>query len=99
MLNIGNLVTKGTVDSAVGSAAAKINRGMRQAYQISNWLTDIDDSDLTGLGYTSDDITALRAAITSMSTLHSIYVGDATLDPAVDFRTTIRTVLGINDTD
>ena len=97
MLNIGNAVTKSTIDNVVGTLAARLNTSMNKSRQVVNWLADIQDSDLEGLGYTADDITGLRAAIGSMGTLHDIYVGDATLDPAVDFRTTIRKIAGLGD--
>jgi hypothetical protein len=95
MLNAGVPVTKQTVDSFFGGIAVRLARIMDDAEQANAWLSEIADSDLTGLGYTADDIAALKDAAYAFGIVAQIYTGSANLPTATDFRVGIRKLAGL----
>lgn len=97
MLNVGSTVTKAALDSFMAKTAAGVIADMRRGDRLNTWIDSVSDGDLEALGYVTDDITAIRAAADALGTLRSIFVGEATLDPAVDFRATIRKLSGLDD--
>ena len=94
MLNVGNPVTKQTVDNVFGGIAVRFADLMVDAEQASTWLAGIVDGDLTALGYQTDDITALRDAAYAYGVLTQAYSGQTAISPATDFRVAIRKLAG-----
>lgn len=97
MLNIGSAVTKVSLDNFMSKTATGIIANMRRGDRLDTWVDSVSDGDLEALGYVTDDITAIRAAATALGTLHDVFLGDATVDPAVDFRAIIRTLADLED--
>jgi hypothetical protein len=95
MLTAGNPVTKQTVDNVFGSLAVALARIEMAADQVNVWLTSASDGDLTGFGYTTDDIAALRACASSAALLAQIYAGAVNLPTATDFKTSIQLLAGL----
>jgi hypothetical protein len=94
MLNVGVPVTKTSVDNAFGGIAVRFADLMADAEQANVWLAGIADADLTALGYSDDDITALKDAAYAYGVLAQVYTGAVAVDPATDFRVSIRKLAG-----
>ena len=95
MLTAGNPVTKQTVDMAFGGLAVQLAQMELGAERANAWLASASDGDLTGLGYTTEDIAALRACAVAAGLLAQVYAGDVALPDAVDFKTDIQTLAGL----
>lgn len=95
MLNAGVPVTKQTVDSFFGGIAVRLAKVMDDAEQANVWLAGVTDPDLTGLGYTTDDISALKDAAYACGVVAQVYTGAANLPNATDFRVGIRKLAGL----
>lgn len=95
MPNAGNPVTKQTVDLFFGDAAVRFGTLMADAEKANVWLAGVEDAYLNGLGYGDDDVAALRDAAYAFGRLSQIYTGQATVDPATDFRVSIRKMAGL----
>jgi hypothetical protein len=65
------------------------------AERANGWLASASDGDLTGLGYTTDDITALRACAVAAALLTQVYIGAVNLPAPVDFKAAIQTMAGL----
>ena len=95
MLNVGVPVTKPSVDAFFGGVATRLHHVMDDAATANAWLAGISDQDLTGLGYTADDINALKDAAYAFGVVSQIYTGVTNLPNATDFRVGIRKLAGL----
>jgi hypothetical protein len=92
---IGYPKNKDSVDNLVGELAQSINRNFRRSAQLKTELDSFTDTQLTNLGYSAGEVTALRAFATDMAQLNNIYTGAAALVTPKDFRPSLRPVWGI----
>lgn len=92
---IGYPKDKTSIDALLGDVAQSVNRSFRRAIELGGELTAYTDAQLTGVGYTTGEVTTLRAMVTDMTQLNSIYTGAATLGSVKDFRTNIRPLWGV----
>jgi len=95
MINAGVPVTKQTVDAFFGGVAVRLAQVMDDAAEANAWLAGVSDQDLTGLGYTADDIVALKDAAYACGIVAQLYTGAANLPNATDFRVGIRKLAGL----
>lgn len=95
MLTAGNPVTKQTVDQAFGGLANKLSEMELGAARANGWLASASDADLTGFGYSSDDIAALRACAVAAELLAQIYQGSVNLADPFDFKSAIQALAGL----
>ena len=95
MLNVGMPVTKQTIDAFFGNLAIRLAQVMDDAERASSWLAAVTDFDLEGLGYTVGDVTALRDAGYAYGVVAQVYSGQVAVDPATDFRVSIRKLSGL----
>ena len=95
MLNAGNPVTKQTIDRAFGGLALQLSQMELGAEMANAWLASASDGDLTGFGYSSEDITALRACAVAAGLLAQVYSGAVNLPDPVDFKAAIQALVGL----
>ncbi len=93
-MSIGLQPSKASIDSETGALARDITNLLRRAAGYKTYLAQLQDSDLTALGYTSTDIANLRATFDDLNQLHDISIGAATLTVAKDFRSYARWLYG-----
>jgi hypothetical protein len=88
----------------IASGAAQICKTLRdnlfQAQGFQNWLTDQTDAELTGIGFTEDQITTLRAAFADLAALGGLVYGQAVptsygITGTYDFSKNIKQVSGV----
>lgn len=92
---IGYPKDKSAVDNLIGELAQSINRNFRRSSQLKTELDSFTDTQLTNLGYSAGEVTALRAFATDMAQLNNIYTGAANLASAKDFRPSLRPIWGV----
>ena len=95
MLNAGIPITKPAVDSFFGGLAVRLAQAMTDAARANVWLAGMSDNDLTALGYTAEDITALKDAAYAFGVVANLYTGASNLPTATDFRVGIRKLAGL----
>ena len=95
MSNVGIPITKQTVDTFFGDVAVRFAALMSDAEQANTWLSGVEDAYLQGLGYSTDDITALHDAAYAYGVLAQAYSGQVAISPATDFRVSIRKLAGL----
>jgi hypothetical protein len=95
MINAGVPVTKGVVDDVFGGLATAFDDLMADAAQANAWLAGMSDGDLTALGYTTDDIAALKDAAYAYGVVSQLYSGQINLSNATDFRVSVRKLGGL----
>jgi hypothetical protein len=86
---------KNSVDNVVGELAQNINRNFRRAVQLKTELDSFTDQQLTGAGYTTGEVTALRTFAADLVQLNNIYTGAAALGSVKDFRVSLRPMWGV----
>ena len=87
-MSVGYPITKATLDNSVGQEVATLWNALAAASTRNTWLNDSSHSDanlLTPLGYTSSEITTLRAAFADLNKLWQISHSANTQSPASDF--------------
>lgn len=94
-MTIGYPKNKESIDGMLGEIAQNLNRDFRRGVQLANELTAYSDAQLTGAGYTTGEVTTLRAFVTDINQLNSIYTGVVNLGAAKDFRTNLRALWGV----
>lgn len=79
-------LTRQVVDEVCGAAAQALNVAFTDVLEAQAFLDVQDDAILAGLGYAPDEIATLRSALGDLAALRAVYVGDAEVTPARDFR-------------
>jgi hypothetical protein len=95
-LSVGFTVAKTDVDQQAANIALQVKRALEAAHDWKAWLDDTTHSDtyLTGLGYTSAEVTTLRAAFTDLDKLYQIAHALATQAATNDFFFNAKLLLG-----
>lgn len=94
-MGVGFPVAKTDIDTTLGSVALQLRNSIAQVTVIQAKVAALTDADLTGLGYSTADITLLRAAVADLYTIQQIAYGLAAQTSTYDFRTNISQVTGI----
>lgn len=94
-MTIGYPKNKDSIDSLIGELAVSINRNFRRGSQLKTELDAYTDQQLVNAGYTAGEVAVLRSMMTAIDQMRSIYVGNATLPTATDFRPSLRPLWGV----
>lgn len=94
-MSAGYAKDKQAVDSLVGELATTLNRTFRRIVQFNAELAIFSDAQLTAAGYSTGEITSLRAFAADAVQLEGIYRGGSTLGTAKDFRVSFRPLWGV----
>lgn len=95
-MSVGKVVGKADYDTNSGSLAAQINEWAQDVVNLSSNLQTMSESDLTNLGYSSEEVTLLRTCVNDMFRLAEVYYGHTELTPAYDFRQFLNRISGLN---
>lgn len=82
---VGYPLNKAVIDARLGYLTVTLRDILDDWATLKAQTDSLQDSDLTGLGYSAGDITAIRGIAAAMSTLRSVAHGQATQSPASDF--------------
>lgn len=97
---IGYPVTKTDLDNTMGRLVLAVRDALYDAANFkTRWLDDStlgNDTVLTNLGYSSGEITTIRAAFTALNNLNNISHAQGTQASANDFFFDAKKLLGIN---
>lgn len=94
-MSVGYPKNQASIDGVVGELALSIDRNFRRAVQLKTELDAYTDAQLTGVGYTTTEVAALRALVSDLNQLNNIYTGAAALANAKDFRPSLRAMWGV----
>lgn len=94
-MSIGFAVTKQAIDNALGALAVQGRQFTIQGQIVVNSFSEIQDADLTTLGYSADDIAAARAFMGDVTTLIGVINGTATVATAKNFLDSSKPLTGI----
>lgn len=76
-MSVGRGVTKNDIDQRMASVVEQVWNSLNIANQASLWLANTNiipnDTFLTNLGYTSGEVTLLRAAINDLGSANGLY--------------------------
>lgn len=95
--NVGNPVTKFSVDSTSGNLSRGVELWSAQVLEFKAWLDAMPDADLEAppFGYSSDDVALLKSAFNDLSQLANAYKGLAEITPARDLGVFSRRLAGL----
>jgi hypothetical protein len=90
---------KADVDNMAGGIARDLDLVMERVGRMAAWLATQSDAQLTALGYSAADITALKNCYTdnqvSLGRLRTIYLGSTALASAQNFKAGVLPLAGI----
>ena len=92
---VGLPTNKLDVDSKTGSIAVRLRDLMQEIQYTAAWIAGQTDQDLINLGYTQAEVNTLKSAMSDLDQLRTIFVGNATLGTAKDFRTFAKRLCGL----
>lgn len=82
---IGYPIDKATLNNRVGGIVVQLREVLADAVQIDEWLADQQDADIEALGFTTEDVTLVRASFVDLAKLARIAHGQDTQPAASDF--------------
>lgn len=97
--NTGYPVTKTDLDNTMGRLVVSLRNDLIAVASLKTQLDDstlLNDTNLALLGYTSGDITLIRASFTDLTKLWDISRAAATQSPANDFWFNAKHLAGLN---
>jgi hypothetical protein len=96
-MTVGFSQTRDDVNNRAGQLATQLRDDLARCVQFKAWLDDAATTDayLTGLGYTSGEITTLRASFVDLAKLADIAHAQATQSPANDFFFNAKHLCGV----
>jgi hypothetical protein len=96
-MTVGFTQTKDDVNNRAGQLAVGLRDTLAECVQFKAWLDDAATTDafLSGLGFSSGEITLLRASFTDLAKLSDISHAAATQSPANDFWFNARHLTGV----
>jgi hypothetical protein len=95
-MSVGLPVGKADIDQKVGGLALQLRDLILEVGPLKQRLDAMTDADLTSLGYTTADVTLLRAAMVDLFQIQQVALGLASQPTAYDFRTNTAQLMGIN---
>lgn len=84
-MSVGFSADKAAIDQRAGSLTYQLRETFNQVQTVKAWLDSKLDSDLTALGYSSAEVTTLRAAFTDLDNLRKVAHAQGTQAAANDF--------------
>jgi hypothetical protein len=94
-MSVGLPVTKDEIDSRAGDIARQFQRLFGDVVTMQQYLLATPNPDLIELGYTDQDVAALKTAFTDLMLLAGIWVGDEALAAPKDFRVFVQQLWGV----
>jgi hypothetical protein len=94
-MTVGYPLNKATLDSRLGYLTVTLRNTLDQWVTLKAQADSLLDSDLTTLGYSAADITAIRGIAASMAQLRLVANGLATQSPASNFFFYANKVTGV----
>lgn len=94
-MSVGLPVTKNEIDTRAGDIARAFQKQFEDVATMQSYLLATPDADLVALGFTSDEVAALKTAFTDLAQLGQIWIGAEALPTAKDFRTFVRRLWGV----
>jgi len=94
-MSVGLPVTKDELDQRSGDLARSFQNNFQDTATLQSYLDATDQATLEALGYTPDDVAALKTAISDLSQLGRIWAGAEALAAPKDFRTFVRRLWGV----
>jgi hypothetical protein len=94
-MSVGIPVAKADVDNRAGGLAVQLRNDLAQCVSFKAWLDSVSDGFLTGLGYTSGEITTLRGSFVDLNKLSNIAHALDTQTPASDFFFNAKLLTGV----
>jgi hypothetical protein len=94
-MSVGLPVGKSDIDNRIGRLALQLRELIYQVPMLKERLDAMTDTELTALGYSTADVTLLRASMVDLALIQQIALGQATLATAYDFRTNTVQTMGI----
>lgn len=95
-MSVGFPTTKNDIDGQAGRLGLALRDGFRQVNDMKVYLDSLQDSDLTGLGYSAGEVTILRAAVTDLYNLGRVANAQQAQAAANDFFFNARKLLGFH---
>jgi hypothetical protein len=92
---VGNPALRQDVDNRAGGLAVQLRNDLYACQQFKLWLDSVNDAFLTSLGYSTADITTLRASFVDLTKLHDIAHAAATQSAASDFFFNAKNLFGV----
>ena len=92
---VGYPKDKNTIDNTIGALALAASQVFRRAVQLKTELDVYTDVQLEGKGYTTGEVTQIRAMAADLVQLNGIFTGAATLGTVKDFRASLRFFFGV----
>lgn len=80
-----NTPNKGALDSRIGQVTTSLRDSMRAVTDLWNELSTLGSDQLVAIGYTTEDVAALAAALGAISQLATAYEGGAYAGPTLPF--------------
>lgn len=94
-MSVGLPVTKEEIDTRAGDIARTFQRMFDDVAVMKTYLDATVEADLIALGYTANEVAVLKTAWADLAQLATIWVGDAALPAAKDFRQFVRQLWGV----
>lgn len=92
---VGFPIGKAEIDGTLGQISVQLRDSISRVPVLVGNVGALADADLQGLGYSSADITLLRAACADLQLIHDIAFGVSALPAVYDFRQNISKVTGL----
>lgn len=94
-MSVGLPVTKDELDTRSGDLARQFQRSFGDVVTLQSYLAATPNADLEALGYTPDEVATLKTALADLTQLGTLWIGEAALPAAKDFRVFVRRLWGV----
>lgn len=94
-MSVGMEVTKSEIDTRAGDLARTFQRAFGDVVTMQSYLVSTPNADLEALGYTPEDVAALKTAFADLQQLGEIWIGAIALEAPKDFRTFVSRLWGV----
>lgn len=87
--------SKSDIDARLGGLVVTLRDTLEACVRADVWLDSQTDADLTGKGYTADEVTIIRAAFNALVVLRNVANAQATVPAADDLLFHARKLTGL----
>lgn len=98
-MSLGFTIGKADIDNKAGSLVVDVRNALDRCKQFCDLLNNTNiipnDAFLTGLGYTSGEVTTLRAAFTDLKSLYNVSHANGTVASNNDFFFNAQKLTGV----
>lgn len=95
-MSVGYTINKGDIDQMLGSVAVNTRDILSHGQIVLACLGGLTDTQLQNIGYTTADVTLIRAVAVDIQTLEQVITGQAAVPTAKDFTTNLKQLYGAN---